>query len=479
MTDHPLAPGRVPSAERAPWAPHVTPGERRRPIDTRVAELEAALNDFDPAARSRALAGLASLAGQGRLALPPGAELANMHCHTFYSFNAYGHSPSSLAWLARRRGIKLLGIVDFDVLDGVDEFLAAADRVELRAAAGIETRLFVPEFAGREINSPGEPGVYYHMGLGFTSGRVPGQAAGLLADLRGRAARRNLSILERVNAHLHPAAIDYERDVLPLSPGGTPTERHMVLAYVRAAARAAAAPAAFWADRLGAAREEVASAMQDAAGFQNLVRSRLMKRGGAGYAPPTPETFPSVEEFHGLIRACQALPCATWLDGASPGEQAVEELLELLVGKGAVALNIIPDRNWNIADPETRRVKVGHLYRVVELAEELGLPLNVGTEMNSFGQKVVDDFDAPELAPVREAFLDGAYCIYGHTALQRALGLGYLGDWARAHLPGRRARKDFYTRAGRHIPPGGAGLERLRRLRPDMAPGDVLSELSR
>ena len=35
-----------------------------------------------------------------------------------------------------------------------------------------------------------------------------------------------------------------------------------------------------------------------------------------------------------LIAACGAIPCAAWLDGTLPGEQAIEELLELLIGKG-------------------------------------------------------------------------------------------------------------------------------------------------
>jgi len=100
--------------------------------------------------------------------------------------------------------------------------------------------------------------------------------------------------------------------------------------------------------------------------------------------------------------------CATWLDGTSEGEQSIEELLDLLIGKGAVALNIVPDRNWNVADPELRRIKLRNLYDIVEMAQELSLPLNVGTEMNSFGQKLIDDFGARELAPVRQQFLDGA-----------------------------------------------------------------------
>jgi hypothetical protein len=421
---------------------------------------------------------LAALAQQGAVPLEPEAEVANMHCHTFFSFNAYGHSPTSLAWLAWRRGFKLMGIVDFDVLDGVDEFLSACEMVGVRGSSAMETRVFLPEFATRETNSPGEPGIYYHMGIGFTSSRVPEAVAGILADLRRRAARRNQDIIARVNAHLEPVTIDYRRDVLPLTPSGNPTERHIVVAYVRAVEQAAPNPVEFWANRLDMAPDQVAALSDDRPSLQNVIRSRLMKRGGVGYVQPGYDSFPPIDELHKLILACQALPCATWLDGTSDGEQAIEELLTLLIGKGAVALNIVPDRNWNIADSETRRLKLQNLYDVVQLARELALPLNIGTEMNSFGQKLVDDFDAPELAPVRQAFIDGAYFTYGHTVLQRALGLGYQSAWAQAYLPSRRQRNDFYTRVGYQVPPGRDGLARLKQLPPTMSPADILPKLS-
>ena len=448
-------------------------------------QLVTSLNDFAPAVRAQALAELVALAQQGAVPLEPEADVANMHCHTFFSFNAYGHSPTSLAWLAKRRGFRLMGIVDFDVLDGADEFLDACKVVGVRGSAGIETRVFLPEFATREINSPGEPGVYYHMGIGFTSSQVPETAASILDEVRQRAARRNQGMADRINAYLLPVTIDYERDVLPLTPGGNATERHMVVAYMRAAERFVPNPIEFWADKLNVEPGRVATLMGDTPKFQNLIRAKLMKRGGVGYVQPCPEprrraspdTFPTVEEFHTLIVQCGALPCAAWLDGTSVGEQAIEELLDLLIGKGVVALNIIPDRNWNIADPETRRVKVQNLCHVVRLAQELDLPLNVGTEMNSFGQKLVDDFDAPELAPVRQAFLDGAHFIYGHTVLQRVLRLGYQGEWAQTYLPSRRERNDFYTSVGYQVPPGKTSMARLKQLDPAMSPADILSKL--
>ena len=339
-----------------------------------ITDLETQLNDFSPLKRAQALDALIAAGVQ-----PAGEqEAVNLHCHTFFSFNAYGYSPKALAWLAKQKGFKVLGIVDFDVLDGVDEFLNACERLAIRGSAGIETRAYIQDFSTREINSPGEPGIYYYMGIGFTSGQVPAEVAPIMADMRGRADQRNRVMVDRINVQLSPVTVDYDQDVLPFTPAGNATERHLLAAYMRAAAAHFADPAPFWAKKLEHPEEKVRVQITDAPGFQNLVRGKLMKRGGVGYSQPGPDTFPGVDEVNRLIIACGALPCATWLDGTSSGEQSMEELLDLLITKGAVALNIIPDRNWNIPDPEMRRMKVQKLYEVIELAQKLNLRSKTG-----------------------------------------------------------------------------------------------------
>ncbi|MFN8485355.1 MAG: hypothetical protein U0768_20135 [Anaerolineae bacterium] len=439
--------------------------------------LDSELNNASLDRRLAAVRALADMMGDGSCVVTPETDVVNMHCHSFFSFNAYGYSPSSLAWLAKRDGFRAVGMVDFDVLDGVDELFAACDILGVRGAAALETRVYVPEFASRDINSPGEPGVLYHMGIGFTSGAVPADVARALTDLRTRAAQRNRELVARVNAYLDPVQLDYDRDVLPLTPSGNATERHIIQAYVHAAQRTAD-PAAFWASRLDMPADRIADLMGDGPAFQNLVRSRLMKRGGVGYVLPGPATFPLLDTVQQLILTAGALPCYAFLDGTSAGEGAMGELLDLLVAKGTAAINIIPDRNWNIADPETKRVKLQNLYAVVDLAEEMALPLNVGTEMNSFGNRLVDDFSAPELAPCRAAFLDGAYFVAGHTMLGRAVGQGYGSEWARSYLPDRRARNAFYTSVGKLVRPGRAGLTQLRAMDRDWTPSEILAKLT-
>lgn len=439
---------------------------------------EKLLNDFDPIQRQQAAKALAVQAKNGEFVCRAENPSFNLHCHTFFSYNAYGFSPAGLAWLAKKKGYRALGIVDFDTLDGVNEFLDNCELLEVRGSAGIETRVYIPEFAQHEINSPGEQGVCYHMGLGFASSDAPEIAVNILRDLRQRSDQRNRAMIERINQYLELVNVDYDKDVLPLTPAGNATERHMLTAYIRCAEEQVSDVDGFWSKALGLTREQVREIIIDTVKFPNMIRVKLMKRGGVGYVQPGPTTFPSVDEFHQLITACGAIPCFAWLDGTSSGEQAIKELLELMVSKGVGVVNIIPDRNWNISNPEQRKQKVQHLYDFVKLAQDMDLPVNVGTEMNSPGNKYVDDFDAPELAPLYPIFYDGASFIYGHTLMQRALGCGYQSVWAQKHLPTRPERNTFFTQLGKLLPPGSAWVDLLKTFNSSYSPQEILQGLS-
>lgn len=442
-------------------------------------ELEENLNDFNPTVRQKAIKILAKQIKLGKINIENESMAFNMHCHTFFSFNVYGYSPSYLAYLAKIKGYKALGIVDFDTLDGVSEFLTACEILEVRGSAGIETRIFIPEFFTREMNSPAEPGVCYHMGIGFTSSSIPDFMKEKFALLRKYSDNRNREMIQRINQYLNPVSVDYDLDVLPLTPAGNVTERHIVSAYIHIVDEQISDKISFWAKALGQSNEQIREIIKFPDKFSNLVRKKLMKRGGVGYIQPVPTTFPTIEDFHEIITSCGALPCFAWLDGTSTGEQDINELLELVVSKGVVVVNIIPDRNWNIADPELRKIKVQKLYDFVKLSQDLDLPINVGTEMNSPGNKLVDDFNVPELAPLYPIFWDGACFIYGHTVLQHSKGLGYFSSWAQEKLPTRRERNFFFTKVGQLTPAGKQGISIISRIEKDSLPEDIINELKK
>lgn len=415
------------------------------------------LDSFDPAARRRALDALAE-ADFPPLADPP---RFNLHMHSFFSFNADGHSPSRLAWAARRAGFYAAGLCDFDVLDGLEEFLRAGALLELRAAVCLETRVFVRELADAEINSPGEPGVMYFMGAGFPRAPDAGApAAAALAALRRRAGDRNRALARRINERLPAVAVDYDADVVPLSPGGCPTERHLVRAY-RLKARSrfdGAALADFWAGVMKREQAAVAALAGDQPAMEDAIRSALAKRGGIGYRQPDAGAFPPADEFIAWTLDCGAIPMATWLDGLSPGEQDADAMLDCMFAKGARALNIIPDRNHRVADPAARALKLRKLAEIVAAAEKRRLPINIGTELNKEGQPFADDTGCEALRPYRDAFLRGARMMIGQTLLARYAGFPFAGAQADAEFGNDRKRRNSLFEAAGALPP----LDRVR-----------------
>ncbi len=448
------------------------PFNRRYEMPAILEALEAQLNDLNADVRKEAFEQLLAMAAKGDVVLPEPGACVNLHCHTSFSFNGYGYSPAYIAWKARREGLLMAGIVDFDVLDAVDEFLDACRRVGIRGCAGIETRVFVPSFDTREINSPGEPGVSYHMGVGFVRGEVPDKA--LLAGFLKMAQDRNRGVAERVNAYLAPVCVDYERDVLPLTPNGNATERHLCMAYDIKAQEVlpdAEARASFWAEKLKTDMGKIREILQDAPTLQGLIRAKTMKSGGVGYVKASGPDFPGLDRMNAFVLEAGAIPTFAWLDGTTAGEMAIEELLDTMMSGGVAAVNIIPDRNWNIKDPAAKKTKVDNLYRFVELAQSRDLPIAVGTEMNAYGNKFVDTFDAPELKPLVPSFVDGAFIFYGHTLLQAHAGMGYLSDWAKKHFASTKQKNAFFKHIGEVVAP--ARMDILNGIAPHMSPEDI------
>jgi hypothetical protein len=416
-----------------------------------IERLEHELDSFNPDQRKNALSALCEKVNSGQISLPEAGTAVNIHCHTFFSYNTYGYSPSKFAWLARKDGLAVAGVVDFDVLDALDEFLDACRLLGLKGCAGLETRVFVPEFEDRVINSPGEPGISYHMGVGFPSANVPQQQKNFLTGLRQTAQQRNRDLMDRVNRHLRPVKLDYERDVLTLTPSGNATERHICSAYARKASEIFDRPeelADFWSEKLGV--EIITSQLPESRDLLDAIRAKTMKRGGVGYVQPGKGSFPRMADTNSFILAAGGIPVHTWLDGTSDGEKAIEELLKVAMSTGAAAINVIPDRNYT---PGASSVKLDNLYHVVQLAEKLNLPVVEGTEMNSPGQKFVDDFASKELEPLVPVFLKGAQIVYAHSVLQRKCGLGYTSAWAKKNFENVADKNQFFEELGSSLQP--------------------------
>lgn len=418
-----------------------------------VAHWEAELNSFDAGTRKKALEVLI----ERHLPAAPLCDSVNMHCHSFFSFNAFGWSPSRILWDLYEDGLYAAGLCEFDVLDGLEEFLSAGAALGMRTAVHVETRAFLDEFADRDINSPGEPGVTYVMGAGFARVPAPGSPQAVtLQRLRDHAQERNIALMDRINPRLPEIAVDYARDVLPLTPAGAPTERHMVSAYLNRSLEVfpdTAAWAAYWYPILGKTDNELIVMKENRPALEELIRAKLAKKGGIGYVQPSRETFPPVEDFFAWVQSCGAIPMDTWLDGTSAGESTGRELLECMRAKGAKAVNIIPDRNWNLKDPADKARKYAELEKFSRLADSYHMPINIGTEMNKLGQPMFDDLDGAALAPFKESWLRGARIMVGHTIALRFANFGYASDQADAHFGNDLLKKNLWFEAVGMLPP--------------------------
>jgi hypothetical protein len=418
-------------------------------------ELECNLNSFDAELRENSLVKLKESAVKEDIFSIDKKVPYNLHCHTFCSYNGYGYFPSYIAWLACKKLWFAAGIVDFDVLDGVEEFLTAAQTLDVRGVCGLETRAYVDDLAQDEINSPGEPGVAYHMGVGFTTFKLPEKQQKFLAGLKAKANARTENIVKLVNAYLSPVELDFKRAAAKLTPFGNITERHVCTAYREKAEEVFSddnARAEFWAGKLSIDTASAIELIADPVKLEGTIRSKTMKSGGVGYVKASPESFPALQEMNDFTLACGAIPCIAWLDGMSDGEKNPGKLLDMHISHNAALLTIIPDRNWNFSDPEVKAAKTKCLDAIIAAAIERDMPIVIGTEMNAPGQKLVDDFDCDALKKHNETFTKGAAISFAHTLLT-PLQMGYLSNWAEENFADKAARNAFFADFGSNMTP--------------------------
>ncbi len=191
----------------------------------------AILNKLNAPTKAERLSNLAAILP--RTQFPPMVpQYINNHIHTTYSFSPY--SPTAAVYAARMEGLCTAGIIDHDSISGAQEFLEAAKLVDMPVTIGMECRVSMDgtRLEGRRTNNPDQVGVSY-----MTIQSVPHDKIDTLTAFFGpyQQARhnRNRKMIDKINALLPEADLDYDRDVLPLSmanENGGVTERHLMYA---------------------------------------------------------------------------------------------------------------------------------------------------------------------------------------------------------------------------------------------------------
>jgi len=332
----------------------------------------------------------------------------NLHLHTFHSFNYENWSPARVIFECWRRGLKYAGTVDFDTLAGLEETLSTGEILGILATGGFESRVLVEEWKDVVINSPNEPGIYYLCGKGFKRTLDADTEEGrFFLNLKKVAQARNREVVDKLNSFLGKVTVNYDIDVLPLTPSGNPTERHIIESYKRKSEQLIPNKSdTFWSEVLSVPVDSLRE--KEPAEFLETMRKVLIKSGGPGYIPPERESFPKFDDVVKIIKKAGGIPVGTWLDGTNKGEEDPNIFVSFLKDKGIEAMAIIPERNYNFPEGEEKEKKVLNFNRFMQACMDVKMPVVCGTELNKYGQPFVDDFSKPEISIYLNYFLDSA-----------------------------------------------------------------------
>ena len=106
-------------------------------------------------------------------------------------------------------------------------------------------------------------------------------------------------------------------------------------------------------------------------------------------------------------------------------------------------------------------MKIRKLEECVAAAESRDLPVNIGTELNKYGQLWIDDFSSEVMQKLAPVFIKGAEIMVGHTRLLRWADLSYT-DAAASELGTVEDKNDFFAQVGR-LDPGTLDPQRLKK----------------
>lgn len=184
--------------------------------------------------RLQALRDIRVLIDQGEISQPTRGVDVNNHIHSIYSFSPY--SPTKAVFCSWQSGLTTTGLMDHDSISGAEEFIEAGLILGMPTTIGAEMRVSFAgtPLEGRRLNNPDEITVAYIALHGIPHSSIAELARFFVPIARARGAR-NRAMIGRINTLLASAgvAVDYDRDVLPLSmahEGGSVTERHLLFA---------------------------------------------------------------------------------------------------------------------------------------------------------------------------------------------------------------------------------------------------------
>ena len=355
----------------------------------------------------------------------------NSHIHSPYSFSAFSGLEQAFE-MAVKENIKVLGINDFYVTDGYDEFAALARQYRIFPLFNIEFIALSKEWQdqGIRVNDPGNPGRIYICGKGLNyPATLKGRCAKMLENVKAESQRQIEEMLEKLNFWLIETGMNFiltYDEVRRRFARQLVRERHIAQALRHAV---------FERYPDDTQRKEALQKIygglpsgvdvNHAAALENEIRNNLLKAGKKAFVPEDEKAFLSIEKVCEIILEAGGIPCyPVLLDDASGKvtefETDREHLYHSLLDLDIHCIELIPQRN-----------KLEIMEPFVRYFHEKDFVITFGTEHNAPGLIPLTPCCSGNV-PLTEFLLqvnyEGACVIAAHQYLKAQGDYGFIDE---------------------------------------------------
>lgn len=313
----------------------------------------------------------------------PAYRLVNGHLHTPYSFSAFA-SVDDVFTAAREENITVLGINDFYVTDGYDDFYKGSIKNGIFPLFNIEFIGLIKDFqeAGIRVNDPNNPGRIYFCGKGLDYPfHLEPRLKAELDAVKEKTQEQIRNMVGKLNFLIGKAlpglSLRFD-DIRSRFAKGLVRERHLAKAVRVLAEENFKNPEerlAFIETLYGGKKSKFSTGSP--AALENEIRGNLLKAGGAAFVEEDESTFLQPLKIRQIIANAGGIPCYPVLLDDSSGnftefEVEFPKLAEELGNMRTNLIELIPGRN----DIKT-------LEKFTEFFYDAGFTVTFGTEHNT------------------------------------------------------------------------------------------------
>jgi len=352
----------------------------------------------------------------------------NNHIHTPYSFSAF-ETVTQAVRLAVAEDLRILGINDFYVTDGYQEFIEECIDHGMFPLLNIELIGISKEdqAAGIRVNDPSNPGRTYISGKGLQYPvELNDEQAGKLGNIVKESNMQVEKMVALVNEWFRKQNVVIELkvgEIMDKLAVNLLRERH-VAKMVRLKLEEISQTDQEYYEVLTMiyGGKSYTRKREDISGTEDELRSKLLKAGAPAFVPEDDKAFLPLEEIVQIIRDAGGIPTYPLLLDGTGGEitefeRGKEHLLEVLESRGFKSIEFIPLRN-----------DLAILKEYSEYFYSHGFIVSYGTEHNTsaLGPLAVSCKEnvALDSSLMEISFLGAAY-VAAHQYLTIKEGAGY------------------------------------------------------